>query len=62
VGEQYALPEAVDELRGVRRLEKSGETVELSACDPLNLAGVILPGPRIPAQRGRRLRLVDGAL
>ncbi|HKY39751.1 MAG TPA: DEAD/DEAH box helicase [Polyangiaceae bacterium] len=62
VGEQYALPEAVDSLRAVRRAERSGETVQLSACDPLNLAGIILPGPRVPAQRGRLLTLVDGAL
>jgi ATP-dependent Lhr-like helicase len=62
VGEQYALPEAVEELRSVRRSERTGETVLLSACDPLNLAGIVLPGPRVPAQRGRTLQLVDGAL
>ncbi|HET9930813.1 MAG TPA: DEAD/DEAH box helicase, partial [Polyangiaceae bacterium] len=52
VGEQYALPEAVDLLRSVRRVEPSGERVHISACDPLNLTGTILPGARIPAQRG----------
>jgi ATP-dependent Lhr-like helicase len=62
VGEQYALPEAVDLLRSVRRADRSGETVHLSACDPLNLAGIILPGPRVAAHRGRSLTLVDGAL
>jgi ATP-dependent helicase Lhr and Lhr-like helicase len=62
VGEQYALPEAVEELRSVRRAERAGEVVVLSACDPLNLAGIVLPGPRVPAQRGRTLQLVDGAL
>jgi ATP-dependent Lhr-like helicase len=62
VGEQYALPEAVDALRRVRREERLGSRIELSACDPLNLVGIVLPGPRIPAQRGRTLRLVDGAL
>lgn len=61
VGEQYALPEAVEQLRATRRLDKTGETVSLSACDPLNLAGIILPGPRVPALRGRSLTLVDGA-
>jgi hypothetical protein len=35
--------------------------VELSICDPLNLVGVVLPGARLAAQRGRMLRLVDGA-
>jgi ATP-dependent Lhr-like helicase len=62
VGEQYALPEAVDALRSVRRSEKSGETVQLSACDPLNLVGIIVPGERVPAQRGRSIRLTDGAV
>jgi ATP-dependent Lhr-like helicase len=62
VGEQYALPEAVEQLRATRKLEKTGERVLLSACDPLNLAGIILPGPRVPAFRGRSLTLVDGAL
>jgi ATP-dependent helicase Lhr and Lhr-like helicase len=42
VGEQFALPEAVDALRAARR---SGETepVTLGAYDPLELGGVILP-------------------
>jgi ATP-dependent Lhr-like helicase len=61
VGEQYALPEAVDTLRAVRRLPHTGEVVTLSACDPLNLIGSILPGVRVPAQRGRSFTLVDGA-
>jgi ATP-dependent Lhr-like helicase len=52
VGEQFALPEAVESLRAMRRdrdeKPDSGE-IRLSAADPLNLAGVILPGPRIPS-------------
>jgi ATP-dependent Lhr-like helicase len=47
VGEQYALPEAVDLLRAVRRDRKSSEDLELAAADPLNVTGVLLPGPRI---------------
>jgi ATP-dependent helicase Lhr and Lhr-like helicase len=62
VGEQYASPQAVEQLRAVRRSPHRGEVVELSACDPLNLVGIVLPGARLPAQRGRMLRLVDGAL
>jgi ATP-dependent Lhr-like helicase len=58
-GEQYALPEAVDELRAVRRAE-GGETVRLSATDPLNLAGIILPGPRVPAVGTNSVTYVDG--
>jgi ATP-dependent Lhr-like helicase len=59
-GEQYALPEAVDALRRVRRSERNGERVWVSAIDPLNLAGVILPGERIAAQSGRGILFVDG--
>lgn len=61
VGEQYALPDAVEALRAVRRLPKTGEVVRLSACDPLNLVGIVVPGERIPAQRGRSVSLIDGA-
>jgi ATP-dependent Lhr-like helicase len=60
VGEQYALPGAVDALRQVRRRERTGETVRLSAADPLNLTGIVLPGPRIPALRGRTVVYRDG--
>ena len=62
VGEQFALPEALEALRKVRRQPRTGERVRLSAADPLNLTGVILPGPRIPAVRDRSIELVDGAL
>jgi ATP-dependent Lhr-like helicase len=57
-GEQYALPEAVELLRVVRRSEKTGEAIEVAAADPLNLAGVILPGPRLSALAGERVRLL----
>jgi ATP-dependent Lhr-like helicase len=59
-GEQYALPEAVDALRAVRKTERSGETVTVSAADPLNLAGIVLPGPRVPALGGSSITYVDG--
>jgi ATP-dependent Lhr-like helicase len=49
-GEQYALPQAVEALRAVRQLP-AAEPSPCSAADPLNLAGIILPGERIPAQR-----------
>jgi ATP-dependent helicase Lhr and Lhr-like helicase len=60
VGEQYALPEAVESLRRVRRTERTGERVWVSAIDPLNLVGIILPGARLPAQPGKGFLLVDG--
>jgi ATP-dependent Lhr-like helicase len=61
IGEQYALPEAVDGLRRTRREERTGESVRVRAADPLNLVGVLLPGPRIPAHSGEWLTFVDGA-
>jgi ATP-dependent Lhr-like helicase len=57
-GEQFALPEAVDELRTAR--SASGETVVISAADPLNLTGIVLPGPRVPALGGNSICFVDG--
>jgi ATP-dependent Lhr-like helicase len=59
-GEQFALPEAVEALRAVRRSPRQGERVELSAADPLNLLGILLPGPRTPATLGARIAFVDG--
>ncbi|HXE16443.1 MAG TPA: DEAD/DEAH box helicase [Stellaceae bacterium] len=59
-GEQYALPEAVGLLREVRRQAPSGEWISLSGADPLNLAGVLTPGPRLPALTGNRLIYRDG--
>jgi ATP-dependent Lhr-like helicase len=61
VGEQYALPEAVELLRSVRRAPRDGGLVRIAGCDPLNLTGVILPGPRVPALRKHELLLRDGA-
>ena len=60
VGEQFALPEALDALRAVRRSGASGEEVTLAPSDPLNLIGVILPGSRSDAAAAGRIRLVDG--
>jgi ATP-dependent Lhr-like helicase len=48
-GEQYALPQAVDQLRAIRRCPRDGEMVRVSATDPLNLAGILTPGPRVAA-------------
>jgi ATP-dependent Lhr-like helicase len=64
VGEQFALPEAVEALRAMRKggVSASGLDVKLSACDPLNLAGIILPGPRIPAVPTNFLVLKDGVV
>jgi ATP-dependent Lhr-like helicase len=61
VGEQYGLPEAIELLRETRRTPHNSERISVSACDPLNLVGVVVPGARVPAQRGRRVTYVDGA-
>ncbi|HEY4666095.1 MAG TPA: DEAD/DEAH box helicase [Anaerolineales bacterium] len=47
VGEQFALPEAVDELRRVRRNSQPEPVVMVSAADPLNLIGILTPGSRV---------------
>jgi ATP-dependent helicase Lhr and Lhr-like helicase len=47
-GEQFARPEAIDLLRAVRRAETPDQpAVEVAPADPLNLAGIILPGARV---------------
>jgi ATP-dependent helicase Lhr and Lhr-like helicase len=61
-GEQYAHPDAVDVLRSVRREKRSGEMVQISASDPLNLVGIMLPGPRVPALPTNTVTYIDGAV
>jgi ATP-dependent helicase Lhr and Lhr-like helicase len=59
-GEQYALPEAVGLMREMRRRPGSGEWVSLSGADPLNLAGILTPGPKLAALTSNRLVYRDG--
>jgi ATP-dependent Lhr-like helicase len=59
-GEQYARPEAVEALRGVRKLAKTGELVRVSAVDPLNLTGVITAGARVPSVHTKAVVYRDG--
>ncbi len=59
-GEQFALPEAVGLLRQVRRREMEGALVVVSASDPLNLIGSLLPGAKVPAAGGNRVLYRDG--
>jgi ATP-dependent Lhr-like helicase len=61
LGEQFALPVAVESVRGMRGLPLSGETITLSAADPLNLIGILVPGERVPAISGRAVTYLDGA-
>jgi ATP-dependent Lhr-like helicase len=59
-GEQFALPDAVDIARAVRRAQTAGHRIVISAVDPLNLTGLVTPGPRVPAILGNVVGYVDG--
>ncbi|MGH7094580.1 MAG: Lhr family helicase, partial [Stellaceae bacterium] len=59
-GEQFALPDAVGMLRETRRKPAGGALVSLSGADPLNLAGILTPGPRLAALTGNRVLYRDG--
>ena len=57
-----AFRSAVTTLRAIRKQTLDGRLISLSAADPLNLSGVLIPGPRIPALAANRLLLRDGEL
>jgi ATP-dependent Lhr-like helicase len=59
-GEQFALPEAVTQLRGIRRQEKTGKLTAVGGADPLNLVGIITPGERVAALTSNRILFRDG--
>ncbi|MGZ8214009.1 MAG: Lhr family helicase, partial [Methylosarcina sp.] len=59
-GEQFALPEALNALREVRKQVKTGELTVINCADPLNLSGIITPGDRIPSIFSQRLIYRDG--
>jgi ATP-dependent Lhr-like helicase len=76
LGEQFALPVAVDSVRALRRLDAAHDTnpqsriaqgriaqemITLSAADPLNLVGILVPGERVPAISGNSVTYRDGA-
>ncbi len=60
LGEQFALPEAVESVRAMRNLPASGEVITISAADPLNLVGFIVPGDRVAAISGKYVSFRDG--
>ncbi|MEO8402437.1 MAG: DEAD/DEAH box helicase [Gammaproteobacteria bacterium] len=55
LGEQFALPYAVDSLRASIKKELTHEEITLSGVDPLNLVGSILPGLRVSALTGKKV-------
>ncbi len=59
-GEQFALPETIEHLRRIRQESKSEELISISATDPLNLLGIILPGKRIAHLTHNRIVFRDG--
>ena len=59
-GEQFALPEAVGELRRIRRAAPGGRILTLSAADPLNLTGIVTPGDRVSSTAAREVVYRDG--
>ncbi|HEX5129182.1 MAG TPA: ATP-dependent DNA helicase, partial [Usitatibacter sp.] len=59
-GEQFAAQDAVGRLRAVRKAEKIGERVVISAADPLNLVGILTPEARVPAIHTNRILMEDG--
>jgi ATP-dependent Lhr-like helicase len=60
LGEQFALPVAVESLRAARKMPPTGELITLSAADPLNLIGILVPGERVPAISGKYVSFRDG--
>jgi ATP-dependent Lhr-like helicase len=62
VGEQFALPEALDELRAARNPGPAAEVCRIAATDPANLVGILSPGPRVPAIVGNMVLYIDGQL
>ena len=54
-GEQFALPDAIGALRATRRQTADDDWIAVSGADPLNLAGILTPGPKLAALAGNRL-------
>jgi len=59
-GEQFASTEALQLLRSIRRTPTEGTLISLSAADPLNLQGIVTPGPRLSASATNRVLYRDG--
>ena len=60
IGEQFALPEAIETLRNMRKSEPDERLMAVSASDPLNLAGILTPGAKVPAVNGNRISYQGG--
>jgi ATP-dependent Lhr-like helicase len=60
LGEQFTLIVTAESLRAMRNQEPSGEVMTISAADPLNLVGIVVPGERVPANSGKVVAFRDG--
>ena len=59
-GEQFALPDAVERLREIRRTPVDDRLVTISAADPLNLTGIVTPGDRLRTVASNRVVYLRG--
>jgi ATP-dependent Lhr-like helicase len=59
-GEQFALPEAVERLREIRRTAPDGRLLTMSAADPASLTGIVTSGERVRAAAATRVVYRDG--
>jgi len=64
-GEQFALPDALAALRALRNEATSDQTsgdelICVSGADPLNLVGLLVPGPKVPALASNRVLYRNG--
>jgi ATP-dependent Lhr-like helicase len=59
-GEQFALPEAIGLIRGIRRKPMADSLVSVSGADPLNLVGILTPGAKLAGLSGNRVLFRDG--
>ena len=60
-GEQFALPAAVESLRLSRPIPDAADIL-VAAADPMNLAGIAVPGERVAAVPGRSVVYRNGAV
>lgn len=59
-GEQFALADAIGLIRKIRNKELDGTIVTVSAVDPANMMGTVLPGDKVPAHHKNRILFRDG--
>ncbi|WP_419924375.1 DEAD/DEAH box helicase [Candidatus Poriferisocius sp.] len=59
-GEQFALPAAAEQLQTAVHRPRTGQTINIAACDPLNLTGILFEGPRTPATPNNTISYTDG--